>query len=76
MIGLGVMGSNLLLNMADHQFPVIGYDINPEKTKLFESYGVVKKDWVEIPDTLLKKTKELKKYLDMSFEHTKTLKPK
>src|SRR4051812_27458803 len=37
MIGLGVMGSNLLLNMADHQFPVIGYDINPEKTKLFES---------------------------------------
>jgi 6-phosphogluconate dehydrogenase len=37
MIGLGVMGSNLLLNMADHGFPVIGYDINPEKTKLLES---------------------------------------
>ena len=50
--------------------------IKKYKTKLFESYGVVKKDWVEIPDTLLKKTKELKKYLDMSFEHTKTLKPK
>ena len=37
MVGLGVMGSNLLLNMADHHFPVIGYDINPEKTKLLES---------------------------------------
>ncbi len=37
MIGLGVMGSNLLLNMADHQFPVIGYDINPEKARLLES---------------------------------------
>jgi 6-phosphogluconate dehydrogenase len=37
MIGLGVMGSNLLLNMADHQFPVIGYDINPQKTRLLES---------------------------------------
>ncbi|HEY8688155.1 MAG TPA: NAD(P)-binding domain-containing protein, partial [Chitinophagaceae bacterium] len=28
MIGLGVMGSNLLLNMADHGFKVIGYDKN------------------------------------------------
>jgi 6-phosphogluconate dehydrogenase len=37
MIGLGVMGSNLLLNMADHGFSVVGYDINPEKTKLLES---------------------------------------
>ena len=37
MIGLGVMGSNLLLNMADHGFAVIGYDKNPDKTKLFEA---------------------------------------
>ena len=37
MIGLGVMGSNLLLNMADHGFSVIGYDTNPEKTKLLET---------------------------------------
>jgi 6-phosphogluconate dehydrogenase len=37
MIGLGVMGSNLLLNMADNGFAVIGYDKNPDKTKLFES---------------------------------------
>jgi 6-phosphogluconate dehydrogenase len=37
MIGLGVMGSNLLLNMADHGFAVIGYDKNPDKTNVFES---------------------------------------
>jgi len=36
MIGLGVMGSNLLLNMADHGFSVVGFDKNPEKTKAFE----------------------------------------
>ncbi len=37
MIGLGTMGSNLLLNMADHGFSVIGYDKNPEKTLAFEA---------------------------------------
>src|SRR5215212_3304777 len=37
MIGLGVMGSNLLLNMADHGFKVIGYDKNPAKTGKLES---------------------------------------
>lgn len=37
MIGLGVMGSNLLLNMADHGFAVIGYDKNPDKTKTLEA---------------------------------------
>jgi|SRR5271155_5393379 len=45
-------------------------------TSLFLTYGVVKKDWVTVPEGLLRKTKELKKYLDISFEHTKTLKPK
>ena len=37
MIGLGTMGSNLLLNMADHGYAVIGYDKNVDKTKLLES---------------------------------------
>ena len=37
MIGLGVMGSNLLLNMADHGFSVIGFDTNPDKTKALEA---------------------------------------
>jgi 6-phosphogluconate dehydrogenase len=36
MIGLGVMGSNLLLNLADHGFAAIGYDLKPERTAAFE----------------------------------------
>ncbi len=31
MIGLGVMGRNMLLNMADHGFPVAGYDKDPSQ---------------------------------------------
>lgn len=46
------------------------------KTTMFESYGVVKKDWVTVPDALLKNTKELKKYLAASLAHVRTLKPK
>jgi 6-phosphogluconate dehydrogenase len=37
MIGLGVMGRNLLLNMADHGFPVVGFDLDGQKTALLES---------------------------------------
>ncbi len=33
MIGLGVMGCNLLLNMADHGFSVAGYDKDPGKVQ-------------------------------------------
>jgi hypothetical protein len=46
------------------------------KTTLFESYGVVKKDWVTVPEALLKNTRELTKYLEISCEHVGTLKPK
>jgi 6-phosphogluconate dehydrogenase len=37
MIGLGTMGRNLLLNMADHGFPVAGFDLDPTKTTTLES---------------------------------------
>ena len=50
--------------------------LKKHKTTPFESYGVVKKGWVTVPDTLLQKTKELKKYLKISREYVKTLKPK
>lgn len=33
MVGLGVMGRNLLLNMADHRFSVAGYDTDPTKVE-------------------------------------------
>ena len=37
MIGLGTMGRNLLLNVADHGFSAIGFDKDPEKGRLLES---------------------------------------
>ena len=46
------------------------------KAKMFESYGVVKKDWVTVPDEMLEDTKELKKYLKASLAHVETLNPK
>jgi hypothetical protein len=46
------------------------------KTALFEAYGVVMKEYVTVPDSLLKNTKELKKYLEASYEYVNTLRPK
>ena len=37
MIGLGTMGRNLLLNMADHGFKAIGFDLDAQKGKLLEA---------------------------------------
>ncbi|MDQ6812495.1 MAG: NAD(P)-binding domain-containing protein, partial [Bacteroidota bacterium] len=39
MIGLGTMGRNLLLNMAEHGFAVAGYDKDPEKVRLLAEEG-------------------------------------
>lgn len=39
MVGLGVMGRNLLLNMADHGYAVAGFDLSKEKTDEFEKSG-------------------------------------
>ncbi len=46
------------------------------KTTLFEAYGAVMKEYVAVPDALLKNTKELQKYLALSYEYAKTLKSK
>lgn len=46
------------------------------KTTLFEAYGTVMKEYVAVPDNLLENPKELQKYLDLSYEYAKTLKPK
>jgi len=37
MVGLGVMGCNLLLNMADHGYAVVGYDKDSNKVKALRS---------------------------------------
>ena len=64
MIGLGVMGSNLLLNMADHNFAAIGYDLKPERATAFEAAatpGTVVKGVVELPAMIkaLKKPRKI-----------------
>lgn len=45
-------------------------------TKLQEAYGVIRKEYVVVPENLLKNTKELKPYLEMSYAYAKTLKAK
>ena len=46
------------------------------KTKLFEAYGAVMKEYVAVPDAMLINPKDLKKYLEFSHEYAKALKPK
>jgi TfoX/Sxy family transcriptional regulator of competence genes len=41
-----------------------------------ESHGAIMKEYAAVPENLLKKTNELKKFLDISYEYVKTLKPK
>jgi 6-phosphogluconate dehydrogenase len=56
MIGLGVMGRNLLLNMADHGFSVIGFDKDQTKGAALESSAS--------PGTVVKGVSTLKEMLD------------
>ena len=46
------------------------------KTRLMEQYGIVQKEYVVVPDALLKKTKELQSYFDISYKYVSGLKPK
>lgn len=45
-------------------------------TTLYESHGAIMKEYATVPDKLLQNTEELKRYLDLSYEYVKTLKPK
>jgi hypothetical protein len=45
-------------------------------TRLCTQYGIVQKEYVEVPDTLLRKPKELATYLKISFSYVGELKPK
>lgn len=51
LIGLGVMGRNFLLNMADHKFAVIGYNRSPNRVTDLEAEIV--------PGTTIKGTSDL-----------------
>jgi len=46
------------------------------KAKLCEAYGVVQAEYVEVPDSLLSSTKELKQFFDISYAYVGSLKPK
>jgi hypothetical protein len=46
------------------------------KAKLCEAYGRVQPEYVEVPDSLLSLTRELKKFFDSSYEYVGSLKPK
>jgi hypothetical protein len=46
------------------------------KTELVIAHGVVMKEYAAVPESLLKKTKELSPYFDISLKYIKTLKPK
>lgn len=46
------------------------------KTTLYVSQGTTLKEYVTVPDELLKNTEELRPYLDLSYAYIKTLKPK
>jgi TfoX/Sxy family transcriptional regulator of competence genes len=50
--------------------------LKKHKTTLYEAYGAVMKEYVAVPDALLKNTKELQKYVGFSYDYVKTLKPK
>jgi TfoX/Sxy family transcriptional regulator of competence genes len=46
------------------------------KTTVPVMYGTVMKEYVVVPDTLLEKTKELRKYFDLSYAYAGSLKAK
>jgi TfoX/Sxy family transcriptional regulator of competence genes len=50
--------------------------IKKYKTSLFEAYGIVMKEYVAVPESLLKKTRELQKYLGLSYTYAQSLLPK
>jgi hypothetical protein len=50
--------------------------LKKHKAKLCEAYGIVQKEYVEVPDALLAKTSELTKYFAASIEYVSSLKPK
>jgi TfoX/Sxy family transcriptional regulator of competence genes len=46
------------------------------KAKLHEAYGAVMKEYVAVPDAALGKTKEMQKYVAISYDYAKALKAK
>ena len=50
--------------------------LQQHNAKLAESYGVIQKEYVTVPDQLLPDTKAMKKYFAASYAYAKSLKAK
>ncbi|MGB0368404.1 MAG: hypothetical protein ACPGD8_03300 [Flavobacteriales bacterium] len=50
--------------------------ISEHDSKLMEQHGRIMKDFVLIPDSLLANQKSMLTYIEKSYEHTASLKPK
>jgi 6-phosphogluconate dehydrogenase len=64
MIGIGVMGSNLLLNMADNGYAVIGFDLKQERADKLEAAakaGTIVKGTIDVTEMIaaLKKPRKI-----------------
>ncbi len=44
--------------------------------KLTEQYGVVQREYVEVPDAVLAVPDKIRKYFDISYSYARSLKPK
>ncbi len=64
---------SLALRLPDEELAAF---IRKYKTALCEQHGRVMKEYAVVPDALLKKTKELKKFFDLSCSYVGSLKPK
>ena len=53
-----------------------GKFIEKYKTRLAENYGIVQKEYVVVPDSLLENTAELEPYFGISYNYTSSLKAK
>ena len=64
----GVLG--LRLGLAERDAFLVQFDC-----RLLETYGTVMKEYVAVPDPLLRDTQRLLPYLEQSYAYAKTLKP-
>jgi hypothetical protein len=69
---LGKTGE-LTLRLPDKEREVF---LTKYKTTLCKLYGIVQKEYVMVPDALLKRTRELKSFFDASHAYVSSLKPK
>jgi TfoX/Sxy family transcriptional regulator of competence genes len=46
------------------------------ETTLFHAYGIIQKEYVTVPDSLLRNTDELRPWVDRSYRYVSAMKPK